>query len=250
MSRLAIYLDVEGTSKIYPEDAPKFHSGFDQLLCVLFAIGTKVYPEPPQRLFAHQVGGDGLVIVSDFEEESSERFISIAVVLMQVLLVNGLVGKAGISAGSFGDIQGCIPSLRDHPRTDGGAYSLGAGLLTTLNVMGTALINSHRYAEISPRGSRLAVDPVLLAKNSPGVVLSRLGGPVIVDWIHTRTATMELITQKAEIELPSSVELEKMLVAYVMATGPLAESDWGRSSLAMNNCKLPHSSHVSVRTND
>lgn len=58
-------------------------------------------------------------------------------------------------------------------------------------------------------------------------------------WIHTKTATTELITQNAGIELPSSVELEEIFAAYVIATGPLAESDWGRNSLTMNNCKLP-----------
>lgn len=238
-NRWAIYIDVEGTSKIYPEAAPHFHGGFDQLLNAVFAIGSRVYPEPPLRLFAHQVGGDGIVIVSDFEEPAPERFISVAVVLMQVLLVNGLVGKAGISAGTFGDIQGCVPSLRDIPRESGDAYPMGAGLLTTLKVMGTALTNSHRYAEIPPRGCRLAMDPALLEGSIAGVVLSDFGGTLVVDWVHTRTAAMEIIIQKTGLNLPPSSELEKRLIAYVTSTGSLAGSDWGQNTLAMNNCACP-----------
>ncbi|MBI4623472.1 MAG: hypothetical protein HY736_09685 [Verrucomicrobia bacterium] len=235
-NRWAIYIDVEGTSKLYTKDADQFHAGFGKLLGAVYAIGDQVYPEPPARLFAHQVGGDGIVIVSDFEEDSPERFVSIAVILLEVLLVNGLVGKAGISTGTFYDIQGCVPSLREVPNANDAAYSMGAGLLTTLKVMGTALVNSHHFAEVPPRGSRLAVEPALLMKIAPGAVISDFGGPVVVDRIHTKTATIEHIIKTAGLDLPTSSELKKKLIAYVSSTGPLADTEWGRNTLSLNGC--------------
>ena len=206
------------------------------MLGALCAIATKVFPESPLRLFAHQIGGDGIVIVSDFEETSSERFISIAVILMRVLLMNGRVGKAGISTGTFFSIEGCMPSLRELPKASDAAYGLGAGLLTTLKVMGTALINSHRFAENPPRGSRLAVDPSLLLNSPPGVIISEFSGPAIVDWIHTKTTMTESIINTAALAIPPSDQLEKMLVDYVASTGALGQGEWGRNTLSLNGC--------------
>jgi len=236
MNRGAIFIDIEGTSEIYAREESRFYSGFDGLVGAVLAIGSKVYPEPPSRLFAHQVGGDGIVIVSEFEEESADRFVSLAVVLMQVLLVHGMVGKAGISRGTFGNIQGCIPSLREAPKASGAAYRLGAGLFTTLQVMGTALVNSHRFAQIPPRGGRLVVDPAFVMRQPVGVIVSQFSGPTVIDWVHSKTATMEHIIQEAGLDLPQSSDLERKLVAYVASAGPLAESEWGRQTLAMNNC--------------
>lgn len=176
------------------------------------------------------------MIVSDFEEADPGRFISIAAILMQVLLANGLVGKAGISAGTFGDIRGCVPSLREAEAVGDSTYRLGAGLLTTLNVMGTALINSHRFATLPPRGGRLAVDPAVLVKKPAGVVISDFGGPTIVDWIHTKTALMEHITKTAGIDLPTAGDLRKKLIAYVDGAGDLGRGEWGRNTLLLNGC--------------
>ena len=158
---------------------------------------------------------------------------------MQVLLVYGLVGKAGISSGTFGNIQGCLPSLREVPKAGDATYRLGAGLLTTLNVMGTALINSHRFATLPPKGARLAVDPALLVKNLSDVIISDFGGPAVIDWIHTKTATTEHIVKKAAINLPPPNELERKLVAYVENAGPLGKSEWGRNTLSLNGCLRP-----------
>ncbi len=66
MNRWAIYLDIEGTSTIYQEDKIWFYNAIDELLSAVCRIGNLVYPETPNRLFAHQAGGDGLIIVSEF----------------------------------------------------------------------------------------------------------------------------------------------------------------------------------------
>jgi hypothetical protein len=155
---------------------------------------------------------------------------------MQVLLVNGLVGKAEIAAGTFGDIRGCAPSLREVEAVGDATYRLVAGLLTTLNVMGTALINSHRVSTLPPKGSRLAVDPVLLVKKPSDVIISDFGGPAIVDWVHTKTTATEHITKTAGIDLPTAGELRRRLIAYVDGAGELGRGEWGRNTLRLNGC--------------
>jgi len=231
-------LDVEGVSKIYPENEIKFFHSFDALLNALRIIGTNVYPKTPDRLFAHQIGGDGLLIVSEFAEGKPGVPISVAVVLMQVLMMNGAVAKGGISEGGFADVSSCFPSLRSFFHGNNKSIPLGNGLLTIFPVMGTALINAHRFAARPPRGSRLAVD-VALAENLPkGIVISKREHDfIVIDWIHTRTQTMEMIAEKSGLKLLLPNELKSKLTAYVLSTGELGKSEWGQNSLALNGCE-------------
>jgi hypothetical protein len=237
MNRWAIFLDVEGSSKIYPRDKVRFFNAFDELLSAVCRIGKLVYPETPQRIFAHQVGGDGLIIVSEFAEGVPEIPISIAVILMQVLLVNGAVAKVGISDGDFGDVSSCFPSMQFCPRVGDRTFQLGGGRLTIFPVMGTALINAHHFATLPPRGCRLAVDQALLDTTTSGVVITHSEKDyVIVDWVHTRTAEMENIFAKTALRLPPAGELENILIDYVRDTGDLYKTEWGQNSLMMNGC--------------
>jgi len=238
MNRWAIFLDVEGVTKIYPRDHLKFFVPFDAMLGALCRVGAKVYPETPVRLFAHQVGGDGLVVVSEFAEGRPIVPISLAVLLMQVLLVSGAVAKGGISEGDLSDVTGCFPSVREPCTADDGVGRLGGGLLTLFPVMGTALINSHRFATRLPRGCRLGVDSALMDHVPPGVVVTQRDGElVVVDWIHTETTTMNRIKEKIGLRLPTCHEREALLVSYVRGTGELADSDWGLNSLRLNGCE-------------
>jgi len=237
MNRWAVYLDIEGTSKIYEVHEGRVYAAFDAILSTLCRIGSEVFPETPSRLFAHQVGGDGVVIVSEFAKDLPEAPISIAVVLLQVLLLNGHLGKAGISEGTFADIRSCFPSLRSVPNIGDGRYRLGRGLLTTFPVMGTALINSHRIATRKPRGARLTVDADVMIDVPDGVVISLQDkGSLVVDWIHTRTRATEEITSKAHIELPSPGALRERLVAYVANTGDATDDEWKHNTLSLNGC--------------
>jgi len=184
------------------------------------------------------VGGDGVVIVSEFEEGLPETPISIAVVLMQVLLVNGVVSKGGISEGDFGDVRGYFPVLREIPKAEDGPIRLDRGCFTMFPVMGTALINSHRFASQPPRGCRLAIDPMLLNTVPAGVVLSEQSSDIaVVDWIHTHTRTMDLIFEKTGLRLPAPAELESRLISYVHSAGALGQEEWGLNSLRLNCCK-------------
>ncbi len=240
MNRWGIFLDVEGVSKIYPSDADRFYNGFNELLSAVCLIGNLVYPETPSRLFAYQVGGDGLIIVSEYAEGKPEVPISIAVVLMQVLLANGAVAKAGISEGDLGDVVSCYPSLRSCPSAGDRIFRLGRGRLTIFPVMGTVLINSYSFAtRWPPRGCRLAVDSALLDTIPSGVSVTHSDSDlVIVDWVHTRLSVMEFILARTGLQLPPVEKLETKLVSYVQSTGDLGKTDrdWRRNSLLMNGC--------------
>jgi hypothetical protein len=239
MERWAIYLDIEGTSKIYPKDEYRYYLSFDALLEAVIRIGRIVYSDEGNRLFAHQIGGDALLIVSNSLQGLPEIPISIAVVMMQRLLLNGAVAKGGISVGTFGNQTDCFPSLeRFGPLgEDGKSLSLGAGLLTIFPVMGTALINAHRVESNPPRGTRLAIDIEALKEVPSGMVISKKGSDhAIIDYIHTRTQTMEDISKGAGLRLASVDELSDKLVSYIQSAGPLGQGEWGKNSLKLNGC--------------
>jgi hypothetical protein len=231
MNRWALYLDIEGTSKIYQSQEACFYAAFDAVLAMICRLSRDVFPETPRRIFPHHVGGDGVVVVSEFAEGKPETPISIGVVLMQVLLTNGLVGKAGISEGTFADIQSCLPSARSYSDKSAG------GLLTIFPVMGTALINAHRVATCKPRGARMAVDSAIMQVVPDGVVVSQIEKTVlIVDWVHTWTKTIQEIVSKIDLKLLSQQDLELKLKSYVQNTGQDPDRQWKHNTLCLNGC--------------
>ena len=66
-----IYIDIVGFSALYPEGNDGLWA-LNKLMLAIHRIGKNVFPEPTDRLFAHQLG-DGFLIVSDFHEESLDR---------------------------------------------------------------------------------------------------------------------------------------------------------------------------------
>ncbi len=237
MNRWAVFLDLEGISKIFPENELRLYVPFDAALDTLCRIGMNVYPESPYRLFAHQVGGDGLIIVSEFSECKPEVPISIAVLLMQTFLKMGAVAKGGISEGTYGNYQGCFPSLKKYEKISDHTFGIGRGRLTIFSPMGTALINSHNYTSRQPRGCRLAIDTALIDSIPDGVVTYEYAADtIIIDWIHTQTKTMEKIKDLACLCLPTARQLEDMLINYIEGTGELKNTEWGINSLHFNSC--------------
>jgi len=237
MNRWAVFLDLEGTSKIFPENELRLYVPFDAALDALCRIGMNVYPETPYRLFAHQVGGDGLIIVSEFLEGKAEISISIAVLLMQTILKMGAVAKGGISEGTYGDYTGCFPSLKKYEQVGDRTFALGRGRLTIFSTMGTALINSHKYTSRQPRGCRLAIDKALIDSVPDGVVTHEYEADLlIIDWIHTQTQTIEKIKDLAGICIPTTEKMESMLINYVESSGDLKNTEWGINSLHFNGC--------------
>lgn len=235
--RWAIYIDVEGSSKVYATHETRFFACVDALLNGIARIGTQACPESPDRLFVHQIGGDGFVIVSEFVRRSPEMPIAIAVVLMQMVLAAGGVAKSGISQGDFGDVQNCLPTLQDYPPDEHGRRRLGRGILTVLTTMGTALINSHRLATRWPRGARLAVDRTMLGQIPVGVVVTHADADLlVVDWVHTRLPEIDEIVSKTRLPLPSPGELRQKLTAYVAKIGNAVDEDWKHYTLCLNGC--------------
>jgi hypothetical protein len=104
-------------------------------------------------------------------------------------------------------------------------------------VMGTALINSHRFATEKPRGCRLAVDPILMKEVPPGVVVTQYDAKlVVIDWIHTTTSTMDQIKEKAGLSVPNRQWLEERLGSYVKEIDWFVDPDWVHDSLRLNGC--------------
>ncbi len=237
VARWAVYIDLEGSSKIYAGDEVQFFTSVDALMDCICRIGSLVCPETPNRLFVHQTGGDGFVIVSEFAQRSPEMPIAIGVVLMQTVLAAGAIAKAGISQGAFGDVSGCFTTLRRYPEDQDGQRRLGRGVMTVFPVMGTALINAHRLATRSPRGARLAVDSAMVTQKPDGVVVSHIEKDlIVVDWVHTRTSVIDEIVAKTDIHLPSAAELQERLVAYVAKAADTTDEDWRHYTLFLNGC--------------
>jgi hypothetical protein len=238
MKRWAIYVDIEGSSKVYVSDEAQFFASVDALLGAICSIGSYVCPDSPDRLFVHQTGGDGFVLVSDVAQGSPALPIAIAVVLMRTLLAAGGVGKAGVSQGEFADVQGCLPTLHAYPPDDHGRRRLGRGILTVFPVMGTALINSHRLATGRPRGARLAVDRAMVGQTPAGLVVTHEDADlIVVDWVHTRLPEIDEIVAKTTLALPSPTELQQKLTAYVVKAGNAVDEDWKHYTLCLNGCR-------------
>ena len=71
IGRWAINIDLEGFGNLYDKEDLVLLS-LCELMEGIFRIGTQYYPEPPDRIFAHQIG-DGFIIVSDFPEDTLDR---------------------------------------------------------------------------------------------------------------------------------------------------------------------------------
>lgn len=154
--RLSIWIDIEGFSFLHENFNPQAMLILGRLVEDLYLIGSRVYPESPDRLFIHQFG-DGFVVVTDFMEESLDRIVSVAVALMKSVLSYGGLARAGISSGDFADITGCLPdSLRNI--LENRALPVGRGRMTITSVMGGALINAHRAAADGLSGPSLRID--------------------------------------------------------------------------------------------
>ena len=59
--RWALYIDVEGFSARWAETHV---AGLGELMLAISRIGRRAYPDPPERLFAYQLG-DAFLIVSE-----------------------------------------------------------------------------------------------------------------------------------------------------------------------------------------
>ena len=179
--RWAIHIDVEGFGAKWNETADAFR-GLNALMEGIFRIGDRAYPEPPQRLFAHQFG-DGFLVVSDFHEERLDRAVLVGIALLRHVLASGAVAKAAIAEGELSDVVGCYPpeiprqSDRDH-------IIFGSGVMTVFPVMGTALIHSVALDKSCPSGPLLAVAPANLNRCPADVQSHKVDEKIVcLNWL-------------------------------------------------------------------
>ena len=215
--RWAIYIDIEGFSALYPEGNDVLYA-LNKLMLAIHRIGKNVFPEPPDRLFAHQLG-DGFLIVSDFHEDNLDRAVSIAVLLMKFITSFGVFARATVAEGGLAGITGCYSDeVMNECDNDGWSTSrMGAGLLTIFPVMGTALINAVGIDKRSPKGPLLTMPSsykdrlsgIFLVSNIPNTEL------VNVDWVHTDFDGLSKIREKALLKHPTPENLETFVRNYI-----------------------------------
>ncbi len=152
----SVYIDIEGFGTRYGQTTMAALVPLNALMEGIYLIGSKKYNDDVNRLFAHQFG-DGFVIVSCFKEEKLDRATSIAIALLRHVLASGGLAKASISEGGFSNIKSCYPRAVTDNENEG-VVMLGAGLMTIIPVMGTALINAVAVDKRSPSGSLLTID--------------------------------------------------------------------------------------------
>ncbi|MBA4090240.1 MAG: hypothetical protein C0494_06570 [Sphingobium sp.] len=97
--RWSIWIDIEGFSTLW-ERGNKAVFGLNALMEGIYRIGSDVYHDDGERLFAHQFG-DGFIIVADFHESELDRCTAIAVALMRHVSRAGCLARAAIAEGSL-----------------------------------------------------------------------------------------------------------------------------------------------------
>jgi len=225
--RWAIWIDIEGFSKLFKKNETQAILSLGELMEALYKIGFSVFNRQDERLFIHQFG-DGFVIVSDFAEASPNRPIAICITLMRHLLSKGFVSKSSISIGSFADISSCYPRSVLNASQDRRYIKLGSGIMTILPVMGTALIAAHKLAD-KRRGSILLFDSALFY-DSPDQVIYDSGDPASVDWIHSDPHIITEICEKAGLKYIGPDVAESLLKDYINTNRSYLPEEWVSST--------------------
>ena len=227
--RWCIYIDILGFSGFWEWDRSKALTAVRALMLAIHRIGTKVYPDEPERLFVHQMG-DGFAIVSDFGEVSLERPVAIAIALMRHLASTDTFAVAAIAEGDHADIKGCYPrEVTDDSHN--GRVRLGAGLMTLSCVMGTAFIRAYGLHSAAPSAPLLTVSGEHWHRVPEGaqirVTSSGKGEPLCsIDWVRSDWGLLSDIQEKAGISAPSADALIGKIQDYCARYTAIRDS-WG-----------------------
>lgn len=221
--RWAIHIDVEGFGSKWNDTMEAFR-GLNSLMQGIFWIGSRVYPEPPERIFAHQFG-DGFLIVSDFHEENLGRAVLVGIALLRHVLCNGAVAKAAISEGELSDVQGCYPPEVTTQR-DNGNVLMGAGLMTVFSVMGTALIHAVTLDKQSPSGPLLTIGASNLDRIPPQARTHQIDEKIVaVNWLRSEPEGLRELQTTAGFKCCSEDERIAQLRSYITANDGLKD-EW------------------------
>ena len=190
----------------------------------IYALGSRCYAKSPNRLFAHQLG-DGFVIVGESRSFSLEQPAIVGILLLRQVLRAGGVARGAISEGDFADISSYYPEhIQDlHNQSSGGPIQLGEGLMTILPVMGTALINSFRLLDQSPKGPLLLISERDRSR-LPGFVRTKSCGNLIsIDWVHSSHPVLDDTARRAGFSPSNCESLYDLFSRYVSSNEVPAE---------------------------
>jgi hypothetical protein len=218
--RWSIYIDIEGFGVLYDRETTVLEALGD-LMEGIHAIGTRVYPESPDRLFAYQTG-DGFIVVSEFGASSLEMPISIAIALLRHVAARGRFAKASLGEGELADIWGCYPRSIREARHPDDSVSLGSGFMTIFPVMGTALIDAVGVAKRSPSGCLLTLESGKRSRLPAECVIREVeGGEVVsIDWIHSDLPLVDRLQQLAGLRSPSPEQIVAAFRRYCQQQQP------------------------------
>lgn len=225
--RWAIHIDVEGFGAKWNDTADAF-CGLNALMAGIFRIGARAYPEPPQRLFAHQFG-DGFLVVSDFHEERLDRAVLVSIALLCHVLASGAVARAAIAEGELSDVVGCYPpEIRHQPDRD--HIIFGSGVMTVFPVMGTALIDSVALDKSCPSGPLLAIAPANLSRCPPDVQSHQVDEKVAcLNWLLGEPQGLYELQAASGLKSCSETERRAQLEQYLVDNPGLSEK-WKSNS--------------------
>lgn len=235
MERWSIFVDVEGFSKLYPQDLARAFRPLRDMMEVIYLIGTRFCPNAPNRLFVHHIG-DGLLIVSDYPFRTPEIPIAISVILLRKATMAGGMAKAAISQGDFGDVQSLYPEIIASKRGASNAVRLGEGLMSFFPVMGSALINAYRLSG-SLSGSLLILDSDIKAGVPDGIMKTKSEPTFdVLDWVHASTPEIEEVLTATKIGLDPLSEIESKVRQYIKLNDASLPPIWKSNTLSLNHC--------------
>jgi hypothetical protein len=237
--RWAIWIDIEGFRKKYPENFQEALYPLGELMRGIYDCGESICRESPDRLFAHQTG-DGFIIVSEFMRGHPELPVGIAIYLMRKVLLAGGVAKAAISNGEFADVQACYPE--DLMRLKGnGILPIGDGLLSIFPVMGTALINAYSLS-VKEHGAILLVDNEIQGDATPEYSIVKREDASefkysVVDWVGSDTAMIRKITSATNTVFPTASVIAKLLDKYI-CDNPNSPPHWLEKTRSLSGMEV------------
>jgi len=180
----------------------------------IFRIGKNCYSSSPDRLFAHQFG-DGFLIVSEFEEGSLERCVTIAIALLRHVSATGCFAKAAIVEGDMLDIKGCYPDEVMDNLNSNSLVDMGEGLMTITPAMGGALIQGVKLDKNSPKGPLLIIEKEKIDRLPQGLSTRDAGEEVVsINWIAYQSNLLSDVQRRANLTPSSKTEMEKLLLQY------------------------------------
>jgi hypothetical protein len=147
---------------------------------------------------------------------------------MRHMAIKGFCTKAAISIGDMADINGCYPdSVRF---SDHGILPLGAGLMTTIPVMGTALTKAYKLSS-RVSGNVLVVDKLAFEYIPDFLVASCNDECFFIDWRSNEHDLARTISEKSGLEFGDRNHLLDLFEQYIERE-PKPPEKWIKGSRA------------------